>query len=168
MALAVKEMKVFYALQSLPEREQSIFLAGPTPRSKDVESWRPEALAILADIGYQGNVFVPEPEGGEWADDYDYDSQISWELKGLNIAGMYGCIVFWVPRNLENMPAFTTNVEFGLHVKVCNLNMAYGRPDNAPGTRYLDSLYLRYRFKKPQNSLKELLEVSINPVRGTR
>lgn len=38
------KMTVIHALQPL---RKSIFLAGPTPRSEDVPSWRPDALTRL-------------------------------------------------------------------------------------------------------------------------
>lgn len=54
-------MEVIYARQPLPDRvEASIFLAGPTPRSRATRSWRPEALDMLRDLGFSGHVFVPE------------------------------------------------------------------------------------------------------------
>lgn len=57
-------MEVIYALEDMPDTfTKSIFLAGPTPRNKDeVESWRPDALKILEDKGFDGVVFIPEPE----------------------------------------------------------------------------------------------------------
>ena len=73
----------------------SIFLAGPTPRSEDVPSWRPEALEILKAKGFTGNVFIPEDMGAErYA---DYDGQINWEWNGLDAATVQ---VYWVPRDL--------------------------------------------------------------------
>ena len=42
--------------------KKSIFLAGPTPRSKEVKSWRPEAIRLLKEKGFDGVVFVPEFE----------------------------------------------------------------------------------------------------------
>lgn len=108
-------MKVIYAHEEVPETiTKSMFLAGPTPRNKEVEGWRNDALKILEDKGYDGHVFIPEPRDGKW--DQDYDDQVGWEEKFLNIAD---CIVFWVPRDLSSdekglkMPAFTTNVEYG-------------------------------------------------------
>lgn len=42
-------MKICYSDQLI---DSSVFLAGPTPRSIDVASWRPDALVILEDLGY--------------------------------------------------------------------------------------------------------------------
>ncbi len=39
-----------------------------------------------------------------------YDVQVKWETDGLNRSDV---IVFWVPRNMANMPGLTTNDEWG-------------------------------------------------------
>lgn len=128
-------MQVVYALQEPPEEwTKAIFLAGPTPRAENpVPSWRPEALRLLESMGYDGVVFVPEAEDGNWAK--NYLDQIEWETLGLKLAD---AIVFWVPRDLDTMPAFTTNVEYGRWVGT--YKTVLGHPKNAPKTRYLDAL----------------------------
>lgn len=107
-------MRVVYALEEAPVAySKSIFLAGPTPRSQDVESWRPEALKILNLLGYDGVVFIPEDrpdENGVTKFHGDYDSQVGWEHKHLHMADV---VLFWIPRKLPDMPAFTTNIEWG-------------------------------------------------------
>jgi len=111
-----------------------VFLAGPTPRDKETPSWRPEAIKILKELKYDGDVFYPE-----WSTKLakiDYNSQVEWEHTGLTKCEW---IVFWIPRNLKNMPAFTTNVEFGRFAH--QHNVLYGRPSEAPGNRYLDWYY---------------------------
>ena len=127
-------MHTVYAKQTPPRGwPHAIFLAGPTPRDPETPSWRPEALRILADLGYGGVVFVPEPAGGDWAG--SYTDQAEWEKMGLEMADK---IAFWVPRDLRTMPAFTTNVEFG---RYCQSGKAIlGVPDGAPKTRYLEWL----------------------------
>ena len=124
-------MDVVYAGQKLPSTiTRSIFLAGPTPRGPEAESWRPIALQYLREEEYEGVVFVPEPEDGKWTQ--DYTAQIEWEEWCLNMAD---CIVFWVPRDLETMPALTTNIEWGVW---CNSGKTVlGYPPDAPKMRYL-------------------------------
>ena len=146
-----------------------IFLAGPTPRNHSVKSWRHEALQILARMKYNGFVFVPEPFAK------DYDTQVEWEWNGLNIADI---VVFWIPRNMEDMLGLTTNVEFGMFVRtrhdirysepfslqgLYNIghDIVYGRPEGAPHTRYLDWHYTRRTGKEPCKSLRETLEETI-------
>ena len=78
----------------------SLFLAGPTPRSDDVQSWRPDALKILKELNYKGLVWVPEYK--EKPDDFDYLHQVNWEKWGLTSCVK---IIFWVPRKIPEMSA---------------------------------------------------------------
>lgn len=110
-------------------------------------------IAALEKASYDGVVFVPETEDGTWK--HAYTEQIDWEQKYL-----YECdlILAWVPRDLETMPAFTTNVEFGAFVQSGKL--VYGRPDSAPKTRYLDALYEEATLGKPYRTLAELATIT--------
>jgi len=141
---------VYYG-EKIPETvNRSMFLAGPTPRSDDVKSWRPDALRLLEKFGYDGVVYIPEfREGCKPKDFSDYEGMVEWEKKGLTQADV---ILFWVPRNNTTMPAFTTNVEFGTWLK--SGKCVYGRPDNAEKIRYLDWLYKDLTKQTPQNSLE--------------
>ena len=82
-----------------------------------------------------------------------------WEREGLTKASI---IVFWIPRSLPDMPAFTTNVEFGywLHSK----KIIYGRPDSAVKIKYLDWLYELDYNEKPFNNLDDLLKSAVKKV----
>lgn len=127
-------MKPVFALQPLPK---SIFLAGPTPRDEATSSWRPDALVLLKELGFAGNVYVPEQ--ADWSKHDHYDEQVAWEWEALSISTV---IVFWVPRQLETMPAFTTNVEFGLMVASGKCLLGY--PEEASKMRYLAQLARRH------------------------
>lgn len=87
-------------------------LCGPTPRDEQTPSWRPEALAILRELGFEGLVYVPEPSDGKWdGDDLDkWRDQVEWEEEALNRADV---IVFWIPREFPKMLGLTTNDEWG-------------------------------------------------------
>jgi len=127
-------MDIRYSCSSFPTSiSRSLFLAGPTPRDPNVKSWRPEALALLEKLGYDGTVYVPEYEDGPEGKDFSADDQIKWERLAMQSADI---ILFWVPRELQDMPAFTTNVEFGLYCS--SGRVVYGRPDDAPKMNYLD------------------------------
>lgn len=93
----------------------SVFLAGPTPRSKEVQTWRKAAISCFKSNGFTGTLLIPESR--TWEHRATYDDQIEWETIGLTVAS---CIMFWVPRDLSldsegklKMPAFTTNDEWG-------------------------------------------------------
>lgn len=136
----------------------SIFLAGPTPRSEDVISWRPKAIEILRRVGFEGTVLIPEPQNqGRFK---DYTHQVQWEKVGLSKASV---IVFWVPRNMETMPALTTNIEFGYWLAKSPSRVVYGRPLEAVNTRYLDWLYHEEKpsLARIHNTLESLLESAV-------
>lgn len=151
-------MKVFFSDQSsnIEEIESAIFLAGPTPRSDDYPSWRPEALGILETLereqGQTLTVLVPERRN--WQTKFDYTDQTEWELNGL-----LNCkkIVFWVPRVVGPMNGLTTNVEFGYMLGRRTTSVYYGRPDDADSIRYLDWLFHKLTGRNHINSLTELL-----------
>jgi len=124
-------MQVVHARQPFPDSfSRAIFLAGPTPRSPEVASWRPEALALLAASGFDGVVFVPEDADG--SPRFDYTDQVEWETAGLGLAD---AIVFWIPRQLGTLPGFTTNVEWGAWQR--SGKCVLGAPAGAPGLRFL-------------------------------
>lgn len=115
-------MKIIYAQESLMDKNEnvkSIFLAGPTPRNKNVKSWRKDAYKLLEDKNFEGIVYSPEPINVESYK--NYDAQMNWEQDALDKSDI---ILFYIPRDIsldENnklkMPAFTTNIEFGLYAK---------------------------------------------------
>lgn len=150
-------MRVNFSDEVVVKGKKSIFLAGPTPRGKEVISWRVDAVKKLEELGFDGVVFVPEYS--TWKPKADYVEQASWEREALTEATI---ILFWLPRSLPDMPAFTTNVEFGywLHSK----KVIYGRPDGAPKTKYLDWLYKTDYDEEPFNDLDKLLEYVVEKI----
>ncbi len=119
-------MHIVYSLEEPPESfSKSLFLAGPTPRSTKVESWRPQALELLEKRrNYDGIVFVPEERPGNKNKVIPENGYPEWEHYAM---GMSDLVLFWVPRDLSlipsdanadillpKMPALTTNVEYGL------------------------------------------------------
>lgn len=125
-------LTVVYAREPLPTNPgPCVFFAGPTPRRRDVPSWRPAALAELA--GTSLTVFSPESRHNERP--HEYHHQVEWEAAALEAADV---ILFWIPRDLATMPGFTTNVEFGLYVR--SGKVVLGCPPDCPNperNRYL-------------------------------
>jgi len=124
-------MRKTYTLES-SDSKNSIYLAGPTYRDCTNPSWRNEACDLLEKENFDGNVFIPEFKDGIKPNDWTYSRQVDWETKHLNEATI---ILFWIPRDLEILPAFTTNIEFGewLHSK----KIVIGAPESAPKNEYL-------------------------------
>ena len=146
-------MKINYSNQQVMKGDKSIFLAGPTPRSLEVETWRKEAIKILEELGFDGIVYVPEREFDDRT--FNYDNQVWWEREALHNANT---IVFWIPRAIPSMPAFTTNVEFGYWIAKNSEKVIYGRPEKSEKNRYLDWLYEVETGKQPINNLTDLLK----------
>lgn len=143
-------MILVYARETIPVGDKSIFLVGPTPRSNDVPSWRPAMVEALQKEGFEGVVFLPENRSGKFEPGFEYSEQASWEHAALEEAS---AILAWVPRDLDTMPAFTTNVEFGIWCK--NPKLIYGRPEGAPKTRYLDYCYQQFLKRTPASTIRE-------------
>ncbi|MBI2265370.1 MAG: NUDIX hydrolase [Armatimonadetes bacterium] len=149
----IEAVQIAYAKEEFPTQfARSLFLAGPTPRSADVQSWRPEALRILINLGYDGVVFVPESSTGYKA---SYADQVDWEHKALE---MSDCILFWIPRNLQVFPGLTTNVEFGLWAH--SGKIVLGAPPEAPKMDYLRSLAGKLGIPQAEN-LEDALKHSL-------
>ena len=131
----------------------SIFLAGPTPRSADVPSWRPKAFELLEELGFEGTVFAPEDS--KFSPRFDYMDQVEWEEAGLTRADV---IVFWVPRELKTMPGFTTNIEWG---RWCDSGkVVLGAPVDAPKLAYMR--YYATKLNVPQaDTLKGTLQAAL-------
>lgn len=152
----MSKMQVVYAPEQPPSQfSKSIFLAGPSPRDPSNPNWRPAALRALEDMGYDGVVFVPLPRNGDWS--YGYDAQVEWENTHLNMADV---VVFWVPRSKE-LPALTTNVEFGMFYDSGKAILGY--PEDATQMRYL-AHHGRLEYVPVHASLEETLRAAVERV----
>ena len=147
-------MIVNYSDEEVIKNKKSIFLAGPTPRSAEVKTWRKEACEQIEKLGFDGVVYVPEYASYRPLE--NYLNQVEWERDALSNASI---IVFWIPRYMPDMPGFTTNVEFGYWMHTGKV--IYGRPDDAEKNRYLDWLYEKDMNVKPYNDLKDLLAEAV-------
>jgi hypothetical protein len=153
-------MNILYSGEVKNITVPSVFLAGPSPRLKSTKSWRPEALEYFNELNFEGSVFVPEYRDGP-QNKLDYNGQIGWEHLCLDTAT---AIIMWVPRDLDTMPALTTNVEFGLYIK--NSRLHYGRPNGSPKNEYLDYCYHVFTKRLIHTDLKDLVEYTVNSVRN--
>jgi 8-oxo-dGTP pyrophosphatase MutT (NUDIX family) len=150
-------MQVIYAQEVLPEKTMAtIFLAGPSPRNSETISWRDEFLTLLEKAGYDGHVFVPLPRDGNFPS--NYLKQATWEQQAQDRADV---IVFWVSRDLESLPGFTTNVEFGQ--RVAGRNIVLGFPEGAPKTRFLSFLAER-NFVDCFNVMISVVEAALRKI----
>ena len=138
----------------------TMFLAGPSPRGNEDGAWRPEAVEYLEAKGYEGLVFNPEQRTKGCIDFSKVDYPAAWEHTAIACSRV---LVFWVPRELKHMPAFTTNIEFGYFIdKYPSDRILYGRPDDAPKNRYLDFLWEKCHPQSPiYKTLPELLDAAI-------
>lgn len=119
-------------------RLPTIFLAGPTVRGHQtqLESWRNEAINILKDKKFDGNVIIPEFTVSTISDKYRYDLP-EWEFEGLSNSDV---IIFWVCRTRE-LAGLTTNHELGYWMAKDRHKIVYGRPDDAYRTMYDDIMW---------------------------
>lgn len=127
-------MQIVHAGEEIPSKfSMSLFLAGPTPRSPLVPSWRPEALRLLAELGYDGVVFVPEPRDDEEDRTWTHEGRVAWERAALNCSDR---IAFWIPRKMDGMPGLTTNQELGFWLARDPARVLLGFPPDAEHVRY--------------------------------
>jgi hypothetical protein len=148
-------MNLIYAHEKTENTDlPSIFLGGPSPRGNGEFDWRPEAIEILKQQNFNGDVFIPLPRDGVYL--VEYDKQVNWELEHFNKATV---IIFWIPRDLKNLPGFTTNVEFGMFLKSGKIVLGY--PENAPKMKYLD-MVARMNNVPVSNDLKETIKLAFD------
>ncbi len=153
-------MKIIYAKKFFDHDETkygSIFLAGPTPRSSSVVSWRPSAVELFKKYKYHGILFVPEDGDGSWRG--SYEDQIEWEEEGLKSAC---CIMFWVPRKIPEMTALTTNDEWGVWKK--SGKVVFGAPSDAEKVsyqRYYANKYAVPNFSSLEDTVKAAIEMDL-------
>ena len=130
-------MNIVYTLETFDSnRKPSVFLAGPTYRIKEgvpvKRSWREDAIQYFTKYGFDGVLYVPEWVGNIKPEAWTYESQVGWEIHNLKRADL---ILFWVPRNMEDLPALTTNIEFGEYLH--SDKIVVGGPPEAVKNEYL-------------------------------
>ena len=154
-----KVTKSFYENEAFSDKP-SIFLAGPTLRNDFFEnSWRKDAVRILEEKDFDGNVYIPESETGDYsAINLDTTGYPEWEWARLERSQI---ILFWVPRDLEKLPGFTTNIEFGRYITLCPEKVVLGYPKSAPKNTYLGQLYTRFNKDGVSYTLEETIDKAL-------
>ena len=71
---------------------------------------------------------------GGFTDDFEYSEQIDWEEEAMDKVDI---IMFWIPRELKNMPAFITNIEFGYWLAKDPSKIMLGIPHYAEKMNYI-------------------------------
>ncbi len=150
--------KIIWAQEPIGKKElkagKSVFLAGPTPRTQEIKSWRPDMIKALNKLDTISEIFVPEPKNGIWQTEYDH--QVEWEYEAIKAADI---LVFWIPRNVAGaMPGFTTNVEFGFWLKQKE-QIILGYPTTAEKCKYLGWLYKKEYGQNPVHTLDEVVHL---------
>ena len=152
-------MTVCFSDQEPVLDDNSIFLAGPTRRNSHYEnSYRKEIVRLYEEAGFNGIIYVPEIFEKRTFHESEIEKQTRWEWTCLDAAGI---ILFWVPRRLPDMPAFTTNVEFGIYIEKKPKQVVLGYPKNAEKMRYLKLKYEDATGRKPCLSLNEAIDESL-------
>ena len=62
-----------YSDEEVIHGKKGIFLAGPTPRDKNIISWRIDAIEELKEFGFEGVIYSPENSDGSPKADYSYN-----------------------------------------------------------------------------------------------
>ncbi|MGC8460784.1 MAG: nucleoside 2-deoxyribosyltransferase domain-containing protein [Candidatus Dormibacteria bacterium] len=119
-----RQMRIVYRDEPLPRNfAKSIFLAGPSPRSPGDPDWRVNAVRELADLGFDGVVYIPFPRPGK----EDTMDPWRWEHDAMMRSDV---IAFWVPRS-QKLPGYTTNIEWGEFYR--SGRCVLGCPPKTPG-----------------------------------
>lgn len=148
-------MDIVYTNEKNIEKGIGIFLAGPTPRDKNIPSWRPEALKIFEKLGFEGTIYIPELREKSYYDSETSFNEMKWDQIALENSKV---VMFWIPRNNE-MLGLSTNIEFGYLINKGNI--VYGRPKDAIRCEFLDFLYKEKLGKEYSITLEDTIKEAI-------
>jgi len=126
-------MNIYYA-QDEVNFENSVFLMGPSPRSKDTKSWRKEAVELFEKIekeyDFTINLILPEFKDSNFK--FEKENQVKWELKCQKFSTF---LFFWIPREMKKLPGLTTNIELGMNID--RENLVVGFPKDSEKNDYI-------------------------------
>lgn len=158
-------IKLVYVLEKMDFTGDSIFLSGPTYRVNDDTqiseiSWREDVVKLLAEKEFDGTIFIPEYRNNVKPENWTYSRQIDWELEFLKKSTV---ILFWIPRNLEKLPGFTTNIEFGEWLN--SGKIVVGSPLESPKNEYLKERCVRLNLNW-YYSIEDVVQASLKKLFG--
>lgn len=157
-----------YLFEPLVNMKDAIFLAGPSYRPNQPEfkkdSWRKEAIRIFREMGFKGDFIIPEyRDKNDIPSDWTHRKQVDWEVTGLYRSHR---ILFWIPRDLKKLPAFTTNIEFGNFMHSGKLII--GWPNDAEKNQYIQDRLDRLgimRYQKLSEMATDYMKYQKEPPR---
>ena len=155
-------MKLVYTLKKIIPNQKSIFLAGGTYRTQQlqndssVHSWREQAITYLKQHGFNGTVYIPQFVDGKLPQGWTLDKQIKWQSSALQNSTI---ILFWIPRDLKNLPCFTTNFQLGQWYK--SGKVVVGSPKTAQKNEYLQWKCKHQANLSWQDNLDDLVKEAI-------
>jgi nucleoside 2-deoxyribosyltransferase len=134
----IEQIRYETSMKDVDFNKPTVFLAGPTIRGHQthLKSWRPDAVKLFQEYGFEGNIIIPEFTNPTVSDKYRYDLP-AWEFEGLRNSNV---ILFWVCRSRE-LIGLTTNYELGYWVAKDRKKIVYGRPDDAYRINYSDIMW---------------------------
>ena len=132
-----------------------VFFAGPIQGTNSEKMWQEDFIASIEkefeSVKMNKNVFLCSPRRlGEFVKkDFDYNEQVDWESKYLNLALNQGVVVFWLANEHEQVKgrsfAQTTRFELGEYFNKCqnvdNAKIIVGAESKFEGTRYIEKKF---------------------------
>lgn len=141
-------------------KDGAVFIAGPTSRHQILEyNYRSEAVGHLREAGYAGFIYVPEPRGKEFVDDFTERGYIhKWESDRLFAKATKK--VFWIPRMADELLGLNTNLEFGIALGMLlagsRMNVFVGWPESAERMALLNHYSTKLAGQKRYDSLRSM------------
>lgn len=147
-----------------------VFLAGPIQGAAD---WQGEIIdrikTTMNGVKFSKNIILCSPRSPKsvMESEFNYDRQVDWESKYLNLAAKLGVLVFWMPNESEHVDgrsyAQTTRFELGEWWAKCQsidgASMVVGIEDGFPGARYIKKKFGdEYPGVKVRSGLDELVD----------
>ena len=141
-------------------QDGAVFIAGPTSRRQILEyNYRCEAVGHLREAGFKGYIYVPEPRGKEFGDDFTERGYIhKWESDRLFAKATKK--VFWIPRMADELLGLSTNLEFGIALGMLlagsQIELFVGWPENAQRMGLPDHYSTLLAGQKRYDSLRSM------------